>query len=366
MNVFIVGSPWHAVVACALVESKGISAPIFVVEKISEKSLEQILTVLSGREIFAVFSHEETRFISIKNIGVLKFISRMQRGFSNISRSAAFLKERMDSKGDEVTNIYYFNFYSPITRRFLREFRNAQNVELSRVEDGVCDYFPFNFMNYSLLQRVGKMMLALVLGKYSLYSRSCGWLFNRTSGYYLFFSEKADPKWSSKKLLDLKKIAPEIRRVCLSEIDKERCAIDEAASSVLMLGQTLYEDGICSLEDELSIYQKAGQALGRKIYFKPHPRSCPEKIKALHENKFFFIDMACSAEALLSAFKFYRVLGLWSNTIIYSRIIFDLPSYSLGYYLSEKVHSQSLFRIHSFLSNNFTDEYVDFRRKNSQ
>lgn len=362
MNIFIVGSPWHAVVARALIENKEMSDPVFIIEKISATSLEQILNVLSGYDIHAIYSHEETRFVSIRSKGVIKFVTAMRRSFDEIGVSAAVLRDKVNTC-DANTNIYYFNFYSPITRRFLQEFKPASQVNFFRVEDGVCDYFPFNFMNYGLFQRLAKAGLAFAVGKYFLYSRSCAWLFKRTSAYYLFFPEKIELEWGSKQLLSLIEVKDNIRRICSSECVENELVIDEAGSSVLLLGQTLYEDGICSLEMEVRAYSTLLRCSKGVKYFKPHPRTCKEKIDYIEGLGFIVLHTDLSAEYLMSRYNFRYLVGMWSNSIIYSRKIFSIPSYSLTSVVLDSHEGDggaALRRIHKVLQDKFVGDYCEF------
>lgn len=66
MNIFILGSPWHAIVARAIIETNSLKNSVFILEALSDASLEQIQSILNGYGIYKVFSHEKTRFLSIK------------------------------------------------------------------------------------------------------------------------------------------------------------------------------------------------------------------------------------------------------------------------------------------------------------
>lgn len=362
MNIFILGSPWHAIVARAIIETNSLKNSVFILEALSDASLEQIQSILNGYGIYKVFSHEKTRFLSIKKGGVFSFIGTMRSYFVEIGCSAKALIRNVDKK-DNI-RVYYFNFYSPITRRFLMELKFSEKIVFSRVEDGVCDYFSFNFMNYGRLQRFAKTALAFSTGKYGLYSRNCRWLFNRTSEYFLFFPEKINTSWAGKELKSLLGVNETIRKICASEANGKELFIEGSSSSVLLLGQTLYEDGICSLATELKAYAALLKVCKGRVYFKPHPRSSKEKLDALFDLGFLIINTDLTAECLMSTYSFNSVVGMWSNSIIYSRKIFCMPSYSLvGLLLSYKEYENlsHLHEIDSVLKNKFLEDYCECR-----
>ncbi|MFT6664049.1 MAG: hypothetical protein ACJA05_000895 [Porticoccus sp.] len=362
MNIFIVGSPWHAIVAKALIKKEVVEKPLFIVEEISDSSYAQIMNVLKASNVHAVFSHDRTRFSTIKKKGLFGFLTSMRDEFAGVSRSARSVRGALYAT-DKVANVYYFNFYSPLTRAFLNELRGSSLVNMYRVEDGVCDYFPFNFMHHGSLEKRAKNILALVCGKSHLYRRSCSWLFEETAKYYLFFPEKVDPQWSAKELFSLLEAKDEIKLICASSENDDALCILNPGTSALMIGQTLYEDGICSLEDEISVYLDASRFLG-KVYFKPHPRSCREKIDRLTASGLSIVSTQLTAEALICKWRFGCVVGMWSNTIIYSRGVFELESYSMLYDLLDKSGGSAdphIAGIHHILIEKFRNCYVDFR-----
>lgn len=364
MNIFIIGSPWHAIVARSLIE-RCEGKVIFVVEQVSVASLQQIEVLLEGYPIHAVFAHDETRFVSIKSKGLISFLNSMHRGFTYIKSEALRLKEYLGADASEV-HFYYFNFYSPITRCFLKEFEGQPNVSFKRVEDGVCDYFPFNFMNYKLWQRTAKRGISILLGRYALYSRNCPWLYKSTDEYFLFFPELVGDKWGSKQLNSLLDCKDEIKRICALEQRGVGVPMSDTESKILLLGQTLYEDKVCSLDSELEAYSVVLKDSPGRVYFKPHPRTSDQKLKKIKDLGFDIIDTKLTAECLMSAYNFKAVVGMWSNSIIYSRSIFSLPSYSLaGMMLSSPNESELkfLFKIHGFLKSTFVNDYIEYRPK---
>lgn len=363
MNVFIVGSPWHAIVAKAIIDKKSLVDSVFVVEKISDSSCRQILNMLKDSKIHAVFSHENTRFITIKSKGLFGFLSSMSGEFVKVSRSVKSLKNLLSAE-KKNTDVYYFNFYSPLTRAFLKELRSSDLVNMHRVEDGVCDYFPFNFMNYGFFEKVAKMVLSLLCGKLELYRRSCHWLFEKTENYYLFFPKKVNLQWGAKELCSLLEVKAEIKTICGNENNDDSLCVVNSEGAVLMLGQTLYEDGICSLEDEIDLYLDVSHHMTGKVYFKPHPRSSREKVDLLVVAGMTVIKTDSTAEVLICRFKFGCIVGMWSNTIVYSRDVFGVNSYSMLHGLLDRSDSKTdshVIRIHRVLREKFDGCYVDFR-----
>lgn len=364
VKIFIIGSPWHAIVARSLIKRCG-GEVIFVVEQVSVASLQQIEVLLEGYPIHAVFSHDETRFVSIKSKGLISFLNSMHQGFTYIKSEALRLKEYLDADASEV-DFYYFNFYSPITRCFLKEFEGQPAVSFKRVEDGVCDYFPFNFMNYNLWQRAAKRSISILLGRHALYSRSCPWLYESTDEYFLFFPGLVGNKWRRKQLNNLLDCKDEIKRICASEQRGAGVPLSDTESKILLLGQTLYEDKVCSLDSELAAYAVVLKDFPGSVYFKPHPRTSEKKLKKLKDLGFDIIDTKLTAECLMSAYDFKAVVGMWSNSIVYSRSIFSLPSYSLaGMMLSSSNESELkfLFKIHVFLKSKFVNDYIEYQPK---
>ncbi|MGY0034903.1 polysialyltransferase family glycosyltransferase [Pedobacter sp. NJ-S-72] len=91
---------------------------------------------------------------------------------------------------------------------------------------------------------------------------------------------------------------------------------------VLLLCQSLSEDKVMSLEEELNLYEKFVHRcndLKLSVIIKPHPRSCAEKIEALSkltsDQVMFFEDYGIPAESMLLSGKFKEVVGVYSNTL---------------------------------------------------
>ncbi|MCC6076899.1 alpha-2,8-polysialyltransferase family protein [Pseudomonas sp. GCM10022188] len=349
MKLFIIGSPWHAAIANAIIKKENIEHPIIIAEQTTKQSIEQIKTTIK-HQIKYTFNHEKTRFDSIHKHGVIQSIKRMDEEFSQIEISTNGLPS--------ISKVFYFNFYSPITRKILYSVtKKNSGVALARVEDGICDYFNFNFINHNRLKLAAKNILAMALGKGHLYLRSNKELFQKTSEYYCFFPEKISKRWKTKKTIPLTDYANEIT---------ENFLISEKTSDAtsLIIGQTLFEDGIASLTEEISIYSMATKTLPSPVVIKLHPRSSKEKVEAISKEGIKIIETSLSAESLICSGNYKTVVGMWSNTIIYSSCLFGVDSFTLTHQLLETTQRNNphLAKIHKTLCTKFTTQYKDYRK----
>lgn len=352
MNLFIIGSPWHAALANAIVLKEKISDAVFFVECITEQSLLQIKEALN-HQISEVFYHEKTRFESIKKNGLTYFLREMPSEFKRIESVTSNLPKK------EIHRIFYFNFYSPITRKIIFELeKNLVSRNITRVEDGICDYFNFNFINHSKIQSAIKGAMSLILGRHALYKRSNKHLYEITSEYYCFYPEKISPSWKKKDTRPLSGYSEEIKR----NFQASKTASTDKAET-LIIGQTLFEDGIISLLQEVSIYKEAANLLPKPAKLKPHPRSSEEKINALELAGIPLLRTKLSAESLIANGDYKIIVGMWSNTIIYSLDIFGIKSYTMNHSLIDKSNkgSSHLTKIHKTLCLKFKDQYRDYR-----
>lgn len=111
--------------------------------------------------------------------------------------------------------------------------------------------------------------------------------------------------------------------------------------NVLFLTQSLSEDNVLPLRDEISCYQNVlGGFKGDRVVLKPHPRSSSKKISLLkklaNEMGVEFFDGNSSAEDLLRQGEYNRVIGCYSNTIFYSDLLFRSSGESYLRMLSDK------------------------------
>lgn len=356
MNVFVIGSPWHAIVASAFIEENRVDDPVFIVEVLSQQSLEQIEKVLVY-PVLSVFYHSETRFESIRKKGLLKFIIDMRRELSRIRIECNKL-----TMGGGNVGLYYFNFYSPITRKIFKSLAVKRCLrQVIRIEDGICDYFDFNFATHKKYQLALKGIISSIIGSKELYARENSELFSATTEYYCFQPDKITNKWADKKRHSLSFCAARIKSFYSS--DKEAYY---GHGGSLIIGQTLYEDGIISLKQEVDLYSEVAKLLHEPVIFKPHPRTSREKLEVLSEIGMNVLITDLSAEHLMVNGGYEAIVGMWSNTIIYSDFLFGIKSYTLNYHLLEKIESDlrdsKLIKIHDVLSGKFSQQYRDYRQ----
>ncbi|CDF82554.1 hypothetical protein PKB_1189 [Pseudomonas knackmussii B13] len=354
MSLFIIGSPWHAALANAIIEREEIKNPSIIVEEISSSSLEQILGILKHPTL-AIFQHENTRFESIKKLGIFRFIRNMHLEFERIENSCKYLNQSQTRK------VYYFNFYSPITRKIIKSLPKALSKrEVIRVEDGICDYFEFNFINHKKPLLLIKNILATLLIKSDLYRRRNSKLENKTSSYYCFFPEKITQRWKSKKLIALLEYATEIRK---NFSITEEAIVDDSES--LIIGQTLFEDGIATLEQEVRLYKTASDTLPGPVKLKAHPRTTRLKRDAIRAAGIEILETKFPAENLIATRPYHSIVGMWSNTVIYSAPLFHIRSFTMNHHLIEQLSTENshLKKIHQTLSEKFPEFYIDYRVK---
>ena len=145
----------------------------------------------------------------------------------------------------------------------------------------------------------------------------------------------------------------------------------DTSNSALVIGQTLYEDRYCDFELEIKIYKKLIKSLKlkgmKKIYFKFHPRSSAKKIKSIKLLKKEFIELKIidhnvSAEYLMITNNFNLLVGFWSNSVIYSKPLFGIDSYTIMFSLLEKADNKFINEIAKVMSNKFPKFFIDFRK----
>jgi Alpha-2,8-polysialyltransferase (POLYST) len=346
MNFYIVGSPWHLLVACSIDNIDGNG--VFVLEEVSESSIRTMVSICNKLKLdyYKIGSIRKTRFSSARLFSFVSFVHDLKEEIHRVKVKFIQLLGEYRPK-----TIFYFNFYSPITRVQLAE---SGDVDLVRVEDGVCDYFDFPFVHYSIAKREVKNILCRVIFVHGFFSRKSSCLERRTSEYKLFFPDKKK-KWSGKKT-SLMYIKDNLKEI-ISCLNLLRFSYDINNGSVLIIGQTLYEDNILSLSEEIDLYKRVLDKYNN-IVFKPHPRSSEKKIRELKNigKGFQVIDEACVVEELMVLYGFRSIVGMWSNPIIYGPSLFGIRTYSLLNDIdSNDVH---VLRIKSALINLFPDLFL--------
>ncbi|MCE9686979.1 alpha-2,8-polysialyltransferase family protein [Shewanella sp. AS16] len=324
MKFYIVGSPWHLIIAAAIHLRAG-EKGLFLLEEISDTSLKSMIFICERLKLDYKFigSISRVRFHHLKLNKIFSFVKRVYHEFESVEEGFSEICALYSPN-----TVYYFNINSPITRKQLLVSSKLQ-LKLVRVEDGICDYFGFPFVHYSISHRVMKRLFSALIGLDVLYRNGSDSFQKRTSEYLLFFPKiRNSNRIKKSNLLVYKKNIVEVIQL-LASLNKDVLSINLNESS-LIIGQTLFEDNLTSLDEEVKVYVKAAKKIGGLVYYKPHPRTSPEKIKKLSTiDSFTIIDIACPVEELLVMFKFNVVVGMWSNTIFYSEPLFDTKSYSL-------------------------------------
>ena len=360
ISAYVVGSPWHAVVAAAIFK-KNSAAGVFLVETLSEPSRAGIIRVAEACGI------EWIDLGNLSQLGIRNF--SMARPIHS-ARALKQYTEDIKEKSKDLLNklifsrIYYFNLYSPITRIFL-EASLYKSVKLIRVEDGVCDYFDFPLVYYPRYQRILKYILISLLGVQRYYSRNCGEVWRRTSDYYLFFPGKIETNKSVKSLFAYRNdILNVLDIVSTTPSDLQKSTCNEGLCEIFIVGQSLSEDRILPLSAEVEIYAKIANRYPGRALIKPHPRSSAEKLAMLKSIAGLnIVTTIWPVEIDLRIMRPLRIVGLWSNPIIYGRTLFGLETYSLAPDLirSKCVRKGNALRIHRLLLEKFPRHYVDFR-----
>lgn len=345
-NLFIIGSPWHAILAIALSKKED----RYIVEETSESSLRSINNIIPNTNLLAVIKWSDYQFRN------------------NISKPSAFYKLRRkifklseESKLNSFDTIYVFNTNSIISNIITTHSRSRMIV---KVEDGVCDYLPFPFYNQA--GPVSRLCRDIILAPFGIYSYYQGIDASLISKGMFFFPDKAcftkqKANLFCKKAEILAAISESAKKSNMAELDR--------SNSALVIGQTLSEDRNCDLDSELSLYSHVFMKLRDQhfdnIEFKPHPRSSTIKIDSIlaSEKDISVIDDSVPAEYFLTRQNYGTIVGVSSNPVILARQLFNSSSYSVLPYIANNPEfkvSNTLVRTHKVLKDKFPDDYVPF------
>lgn len=349
MNIFIVGSPWHITVAASIARNQKFKNEdcLYLLEHISDSSLKSMLEISTSLRlnIQQAGSIDKVRFANLNPVRTLPFLQLAKKELAEATDIMRLCMSKF-----AVEKVFYFNIHSPITRAQLIPAINS-SATIVRVEDGICDYFPFPFVDYPKTKRAAKRILSELSGLAYYYKRSCPSIKARTSEYLVFYPTKlSNADVSVASLLPytsaIKELTMELSPATLESNNTTN-------GSTLLLGQTMAEDNITSLKDELEAYRAAAAECDH-VYFKPHPRSTPQKIELV--SKIPGIDIlhtTSSAESILASNNFSSVAGLWSNTIFYSKPIFGIKSKTL--INSVRTNNKQFVKIRDFLNARFPE-----------
>ncbi len=346
-SLFVVGSPWHAVLARAI-SKKGDSV---ILEQTSAVSAEAIIKELDNSGLEVIVSVKWDDF-SLKRVG-------FKRAFFNpfcIFNALRKLRKLIPRMSYE--NLYVFNVNSPSTRLIMKY---AEVESVIKVEDGVCDYLPFPLLaEHGLLKTILRGFFVRL---------------NRASEFYLapkalgydrslfFFPEKARKFVNQQSLLSYKK-----QLLSVLSDDSKDIDLDLSNSCAgLIIGQTLCEDGYCDLDDEVDLYKRCAIAIYQSgvpsVLIKLHPRTSAEKLSlilgSMSELKYVSVSNGSyPVERLLVRGCFKVVVGMWSNPIILARPLFDIESFTIMPLIALASGDPLLCKIDDFLKDNFEDDYV--------
>lgn len=356
MNFYIVGSPWHLLVAASINHASE-DGGIFLLEEVSESSLSMMVDTCKrlNLEFVIIGSINKVRFVNAKLLALNTFKYKVETEIAEVQNSFLNLLNKF-----KPVLIYYFNFYSPITRA---QLLLTENIELVRVEDGICDYFNFPFIYYSPLKRIGKIILTKLLGLEDIYSQRSKFLESKTKEYKLFFPEKVKG-WKGRKttLMNIKGDLHKIIEQLALNSHYEQLVTE--IKPVLIIGQTLYEDNILSLSSELNLYKSVLDKFNETVYFKPHPRSSSEKVEFLSnlDSRFIVLNTPCAVEELLVKYNFRAIVGMWSNPIIYGRKLFNVETFTLIDISEYKEFTAHTTNLYNSLCLNFETDFVHINK----
>ncbi|MBB5635203.1 hypothetical protein HDE68_001088 [Pedobacter cryoconitis] len=347
--LIIVGSPWQALLAKSYILKENITDPQYVIEKSSPKSYAEIVKILNA---------EETAIRLIVEWGQLSVLSR-----AKAASASAYIDFIIESLKHEyfkkVETILVFSEQTVLFKVIYDLFGDRKIYIKS--EDGILDYLP-GIRGHGLLKLMAGYLFLRSKVKYYGYKNS----------YHIFNKvimscrvEEVDPKgyvplsYLKTAFLTVLKDAYQITADTFKDKD------------VLLLCQSLSEDKVVSLQEEMRLYEKFIQRcneLELSVIIKPHPRSCAEKIEALSkltsDKVVFFEDYGLPAEYMLLTGRFKEVVGIYSNTIIYANEFFGVKGISLltpgmiG--LLERKEKKKFTYIYAQLRKYFSDEYTVF------
>lgn len=349
--LIIVGSPWQALLAKSYILKENITDPQYVIEKSSPKSYAEIIKILDA---------EETAIRLIVEWGQLSVLSKSKAAIASayIDLITGSLKQEYFKK---VETVLVFSEQTVVFKIIYDLFGDRKTYIKS--EDGILDYLP-ELKNHGLLKRIAGYLFLQSKVKYYVYKN-----------YYHIFNKVIMScrvqEVSPDRYIPLSSLKTEFLSVL-----KEAYQISAAGDTfkdkdVLLLCQSLSEDKVMSLAEELNLYEKFIRRcndLKLSVIIKPHPRSCAEKIEALSkltsDQVMFFEDYGIPAESMLLSGKFKEVVGIYSNTIIYANEFFGVKGISLltpeMISLLARKEKKRFTYIYAQLRKYFSDEYTVF------
>ena len=304
-----------------------------------------------GKEIAYNKAHDYNN-ISGKNI--LKAVNQI------IKIEKEIMKIIVNNKIDEI---FIGNRHAPIDR-LLHNIGNKIGINVHLVEDGLTNYLDFlyykeqnvKFLSKENFKEIVKKVYINVIKRKEIYDLSIELEFN---DIYAVFDEKYslqnykdsviginfnDNKLNYIKLLDLLK-EDNVYNMLLKTNNQE---------TVLLLTQTLSEDGLLPIDKELELisnflilYHK-----NKKVIIKPHPRDEDSKIEALINTLtqkgldviLFTNNIPVPVELIITKLNIKNVIGIWSASVLY------LPK------IDNKIQTTSML---PFILNECENEVID-------
>jgi len=350
-NIFIVGSPWHAILTLAILQDHD----AVIIEYSSKSTLSAVKKCLCGNvKILAEIEAKKfylSTYFSLNDFMKIFFLRNEIEKLKIYQQELSCKNLNVFAPSSEVSKIL------------------ADSIDfdvLNKIEDGICDYMPFALLpSHSCLKKLLRKVLISFLKLPYFYSND--FKLNFKSHYY-FFPHLISSRNTSFSLLDQKeelintllKMGSDINVLPNYTFNKD----------CLLIGQTLFEDRSCSLDYELEIYREVSKSFlkskNSNVYFKPHPRSCSAKMErlkkyALENPKFILLEGDFAVEILMVKYKFKSIVGFWSNPIILARTLFDCESYTMIHQLLSSHSLPHLEKIHTVLSELFPSDYIDYR-----
>lgn len=314
--IIFVGSPWQAILAKSYVIDENVSSCQYFIEKSTDKSYSQIVKILdvnrTSENIVFVFDWDD--FTPLK-------LSKFNRIKKNLYKLKIDIRNNISS---EETEVLVFSENNVLFQMYFSLFGKSRKI--FKMEDGVLDYLE----NLKKDNSVKTILKKILLQKHNfLYS------------YRDYFKEFDKVIMLSKhlnvpnqKYVDLIRFKESIID-CINSIYQD-VQILESSGKVLLLTQSLSEDDVINENDEIELYENILKSLHKQeliAIIKPHPRSSISKMKKLGllSQKYkcsMYLNYGTPAEAIILNNSFRAVVGVYSNTIIYSQKLFGIKSYT--------------------------------------
>lgn len=334
MILAVVGSPWQVIVLGlyyrTILKGKDI---IIIFEKASERSFKASNNLLINDLYFSYVYN----WIDVK-------------GIKNAFSAKKYTDELLYNLDFSKVNKFIVGSENNELVRYIN-LRISDSAYRIKIDDGVLDYLP-DLANLKSLRYIFRLLIGY---GFSIFKRfKPNQVFMVYPNHYVSINNLDDTVHK----IDLSYFKTELRAL-LKTNNQLPFGFNE--SVYLLIGQALYEDNVISIEDEISLYYECINNIpdleGVRIYFKSHPRSSPEKMEKISElissSNIELLDTDLSVEELYVNSKIEKVYGLYSNGVIYSKILFDIPAESMIPIIIKKTHlnNTKLSYIHKELLN---------------